>query len=188
MPAIFSSGCWVRLGFRTLILVLLIIVAWGCGPREPKLSKKALAFKKGIQASWKELVPKMGKPVAKRDVPAINGVLKDVYAKAEQGGHPLPFRFKVLDYNGISLTDYPEAKIKAKRFGAYKSVRAVLKNQKIATEKLFLPGGEKIFVILFPLIYQGKLVGVLAAGFDAEKIKQKWEVSEEEFFAIDFNK
>ncbi len=182
-----SQVVWRMAASVTFFLFTLCILC-GCGPREPKLSKAAQAFKKEIKGGWEKLAPALAEPVAQADKGAIQAALRDMYTKAEQTGQPLPFKVAVLDRNGIMLTSYPEeVGGPYKRFADYQIFKEALEKGKITQGKLYLPGGDKIYVLGFPLVSQGKIIGFLATSFASKELKEKWGIPETEFLAIDFN-
>ena len=169
-------------------LILLPVVLFSCTSHEPALSEGALAFKKEIRKTIKILAPLLIKPMAQRDVSAINALLDKTYREAQKAGQPLTCGIGILDKNGVSLTgSYPKEPYKALNYSHYTAVTQALEKRKTIQARLFLQDGTKLYVVLSPLILNGHVEGLLGIGYIVEEVNKRWGITEKEFLALDFS-
>jgi hypothetical protein len=175
-----------RLGIIPLLLLPWLI--YGCQAQEPPLSPAAAAFKQEIKECIGRLAKPLIKPVLKRDTPAINAALKKTEPEAIKLCRMCPFRMGVMNRNGDTLAVYPPKKGAHLDFYQYEVVQQTLKTRKIAQQRLFLQDGARLYVICVPLLNEEQVIGILALALNAEEAKKRWDLTEKEFLALDFNR
>jgi hypothetical protein len=150
------------------------------------LSAGAQEFKKEVKDCIKKLVDPLQDPLARRDIAAINETLKQVEPEAIKLCRMCPFRFGVLDREGDTLAVYPP-KDDAANFSNYELVVQTLKNRRTGQRRFFLQDGSQIYIICVPLFKGDQVQGLLALAVNAEEAGKRWQMSAEEFLAIDFD-
>jgi len=150
------------------------------------LSPGAASFKHEAQDCIQRLKASLAGVVARQDPAAINMAL----AKAEPGiklCRMCPFQIGVVDPEGDILARYPEKKEGLLNFSGYGFFDQVLKTRKISQQRFFLQDGSEIYIIAFPLLHEGQMVGMLGLSLDAAEALHRWGLTEKEFLALDFN-
>jgi hypothetical protein len=175
-----------RLG--VVLLVLLLGLAFGCQTKEPPLSPAAVAFKKEIKECIGRLAKPLIEPVIKGDTAAINKALKKTEPEAIKLCRMCPFRMGVMNRNGDTLAVYPPRKNAHLDFFHYEVVQQALKARKIAQQRLFLQNGSRLYVICVPLLREEAVICLLAIALDAAEAQKRWDLTEKEFLAMDFNR
>ncbi len=171
------------------ILLIILTLALGCQPKAPSLCQKAAARVKKVKGIVADMAAALADPVAQENIKKVNAILKESFAAAgQEAGLPLR-RVGVTDNLGVVLTDYPLLEgIIGIDVSTYISVATALQNHKIGQERLFLENKLEVFVICAPLLSQGKVVGTVWLAWEAEKVREAWGISTEEFLGVDFNK
>jgi hypothetical protein len=72
-------------------------------------------------------------------------------------------------------------------FSGYGFFEQVLKTRKISQQRFFLQDGSKIYIIAVPLLHEGQMVGVVGLSLDATEAFHRWDLTDKEFLALDFN-
>jgi hypothetical protein len=170
-----------------IFLLLLLPVLTGCQAKEPPLSPAAAAFKKEVQDCLDRLCQGVIGALVRKDVPAINEALKQIEPQTLKLCRMCPFRIGILDRHGETVTVYPFKAEAMGDFSAYESVAQTLKNHKINQQRLFLQDGAQMYLICVPLLQGENLVGILALSLSAKDAQDRWELSEKDFLAINFN-
>ena len=150
------------------------------------MSPGAASFKHEAQDCIQRLKASLAGVVARQDPAAINMAL----AKAEPGiklCRMCPFQIGVVDPEGDILARYPEKKEGLLNFSGYGFFDQVLKTRKISQQRFFLQDGSEIYIIAFPLLHEGQMVGMLGLSLDAAEALHRWGLTEKEFLALDFN-
>jgi hypothetical protein len=169
-------------------LLLLPGLIHGCQAQEPPLSPAAAAFKQEVKECIGRLVKPLIDPVIKKDREAINEALKKTEPEAIKLCRMCPFRMGVMNRHGDTLAVYPPPKDAHLDFYHYEVVQQALKTRKIAQQRLFLQNGARLYVICSPILQQEKVIGILALALNAEEAKKRWDLTEKEFLALDFNR
>jgi hypothetical protein len=175
----FSSGL--------ALMVLLAAAFFGCQSPAP-LRPGAAEFKKEVKDCIKTLHTSLLEPLAQRNIPALNETLKKVEPEAVKLCRMCPFRIGVLNQEGYTLTVYPPKEDAAGNFSNYEVVVQALKSRRIATQRFFLQDGAQLYIICVPLLKEDQVLGLLALAVSADEAKKRWDMSPEEFLAIDFNR
>lgn len=170
------------------LVALLVAAAWGCQSQEPPLRPGATEFKKEVLACIAKLKTDLVAPLEKRDIPALNDTLKEVEPQAIKLCRMCPFRIGILNHEGHTLTVYPPKQDALANFSNYEVVIQTLKSRRISTQRLFLQNGSQVYIICVPLLKDDQVLGILAVAVSAEDAKQRWDMTAEEFLAIDFNR
>ena len=63
-----------------------------------------------------------------------------------------------------------------------------LKSRRTSTQRFFLQDGSQVYIICVPILQDDKVLGILAVAVGAEEAKKRWDMTAEEFLAIDFNR
>ena len=150
------------------------------------MSPGAASFKHEAQDCIQRLKASLAGVVARQDPAAINMAL----AKAEPGiklCRMCPFQIGVLDQHADILARYPEKKEGTLNLSGYGLFDQVLKSRRISQQRFFLQDGSEIYIIAFPLLHEGQMVGMLGLSLDAAEALHRWGLTEKEFLALDFN-
>ena len=182
LPEKFSPG---RLLNRPFLIILLIFCA--CSAKEPPLSPAAASFKQEVKACLQRLSAPLPGLVARQDVPAINKTLLAKVEPAIKLCRMCPFQIGVLDQHADILARYPEKKEGTLNLSGYALFDQVLKSRRISQQRIFLQDGSEIYIIAFPLLHEGQMVGMLGLSLDAAEALHRWGLTEKEFLALDFN-
>ena len=99
-----------------------------------------------------------------------------------------PFEIGVLDPSGKILAAYPvKGDGKAKDYSSYDLVKKAISSKKIQQQALFLPDGSKLYLVCAPLIRKDELIGLVAIAISSADAEKRWNLTEKEFLALDFN-
>jgi C4-dicarboxylate-specific signal transduction histidine kinase len=175
----------------SIILLLLLFTALavaGCGSTTPPLSPEGKAFKKEVSNTLHRMQQTLPPLVAKGDIAAINQALQGFSETTAGLCIDCPYRTAVLNKEGILLTTYPRNNIVGGNFSSYKTISEALQNERIAQSQAYLADGTKIYFISAPLIFHNKVAGVAVLALSPADLEKKWNVTEKEFLAIDFNR
>src|SRR4030042_4559079 len=187
-----TSNCqWkVRLcrPWLALISLLAAVAFLGCQSQKPPLRPGAAEFKKEVQDCIAILKTALIEPLSQRAIPAINETLKKVEPEAIKLCRMCPFRIGVLNQEGYTLTVYPPKKDAIGNFSNYEAVIQALKSRRTATQRCFLQDGSPIYLICVPILREDQVLGILALAVRAEEAKKRWDMTAQEFLAIDFNR
>lgn len=165
----------------------LAICPGGCSPTTPPLSPEAVAFKEEVGSLVHQLVASLVEPMRKNDIAAITKVLKQ-FAKETPGiCVDCSYRAGVLNSQGDLLITYPRTEIVGMNFSSYTRLLEAIQKQRITQRPVFLPNGQKTYFISAPIAKGGKVLGAVVLNITPADLAQKWQLSEEEFLAIDFN-
>ncbi len=168
-------------------IVLILALAAGCASKEPPLSPGAAEFKKEVKDCLTTLQTALIAPVSRKDLPGINETLKTVEPQALKLCRMCPFQISVLDHEGYSLAIYPPKKETGKNYSHYELVKETLKTRRTRQKRLFLQSGSQIYLICAPLQDRDKLLGLLVLAVSVEEAQKRWDLSPEQFMALDFN-
>lgn len=189
MMGLGNSAIAVPRSVLTGFFLLALMIFPGCTPKEPPNSDAAISFKKEALNTIGYLSPLLADPLSRDDIAGVTKAAKAGLSGKSAINPSLDFRFVVLDKNGVEIagsgTDQKGEKF---NFSNYRVVDEPLNKQKMAQARLYVQGGEKIFVIGSPLVFEKNIVGVLVIGLTMEEVQREWGVSEEEFLLIDFNR
>ena len=76
---------------------------------------------------------------------------------------------------------------KAKDFSSYELVKKAISSKRIQQQGLFLPDGSKLYLVCAPLIRKDVLIGLVAIAISSADAEKRWNLTEKEFLALDFN-
>ncbi len=181
LPERFSPGRLLNLPFLIILLTLC-----ACSAKEPPLSPGAATFKHEAKDCIQRLTASLAGAMARQDRAAINKAL----ATAETGiklCRMCPFQIGVVDPDGDILARYPEKKEGLLNFSGYGFFDQVVKTRKISQQRFYLQNGSKIYIIAVPLLQGDRLLGVVGLSLDATEASRRWDLSDKEFLALDFN-
>ena len=109
------------------------------------------------------------------------------FEEMTSGGKIVPFRLIALDRNVVRLVAYPPPKVKGRlNFRQYSEMNTVYQGGKKLQFRLFYKG-EPFYGLLAPIKKDNKVIGVAAISISAKELKNKWQVTQEEFLKINFN-
>ena len=166
-------------------IILLPVLCIGLGCLESKsLSQKAAKFQKEVQVVLKRLAPPLAEPVAREDSRGVQKVLVRLFSVCAEDCEGLMDNVVVLDKDGINIAVYPPEKIETWQYSDYEAVKRTIEEKKPTQAILYRQDGSNIYVICVPLIFQGKVSGILALGFEGSKVLEKRGISEEEFLSL----
>jgi hypothetical protein len=93
-----------------------------------------------------------------------------------------------LNPAGETLAEYPaKGDGKGKNYSNYDLVIKAIKTKKTQQQRLFLQNGSALYLICAPLISDDKLLGLVAIAVSSADAATRWNLTEKEFTAIDFN-
>ena len=171
-----------------VLLASAVILLFGCQAREAPLSPGAATFKQEIKNCLTGLSASLMEPVAKQDQAGIKAALEKVESPAVKLCRLCPFEIAVLDPSGKILAAYPvKGDGKAKDFSSYELVKKAISSKKIQQQALFLPEGSKLYLVCAPLIRKDELIGLVAIAISSADAEKRWNLTEKEFLALDFN-
>ncbi|MDD2901020.1 MAG: hypothetical protein PHU44_01125 [Syntrophales bacterium] len=171
-----------------VFLILLLGCSYGCQTKEPPLSPAAARFKQEVKECIDLVTKALLGPLAKGDAAGIHAALKKTEPENLKLCVRCPFRMGVMDVHGNSLAIYPPKKNTNLDFYRYEVVQQVLKDRKIAQQRLYLQDGSGLYVICVPLLKNNEVLGILAIALSASEARNKWGLTEKEFLALDFNR
>jgi hypothetical protein len=173
----------------TWLALLGLGVLGGCSAQEDPLSPGAAAFKQEVRQAIDMIAATVADPVAKGDAPAVKAAVSRVMPDSIKLCRACPFMLAVLDDDGAVLALYPpRQKDSTRRYSQYKLISQALKQGKFCHGRFFLQDRSQLYVICAPIFVEGKTVGVIVLTTTEDEVQQRWGISEEEFFAIDFNR
>ncbi len=168
------------------LVICLAVILGGCQKKEIPLSKAAEACKKGMLEEMSMLTTALTGPVAQQDWQAAEAMLQTSFDKLKKEGKPAPFRIGVLDRDAITRVMVPPRKDESLDFRNYAPARVVYEQKKMTQAMLYLEG-NKIFILVGPLLQQSQVTGAVVLVFPEEEI-HKCHLSDQEFLGIDFNR
>jgi hypothetical protein len=170
-----------------VLLVSTVILVFGCH-QEPPLNPQVATFKQEIKSCLDSIAITLMEPVAKKDVAEIKAALEKIESPAVKLCRMCPFEIGVLDPSGKILSSYPvKGDGKAKDYSSYDLVKKAISSKKIQQQGLFLPDGSKLYLVCAPLIRQDQLIGLVAIAISSADAEKRWNLTEKEFLALDFN-
>ncbi len=176
---------WIR---RLSFCVALSAIIGGCQWQDPELSPSQAAFKKDITASLERIITGIREPLARHDAAVTLEKLILTIPENSRLCCNCPFMAAVLDRNGIGIASFPDGPSRGKDFSDYGSIRTVLQQGRIVQRRLYFQDGQTIFVICAPVSHTGKIIGALVLAFTQEDARKCWDLSPQEFEAVDLNR
>ncbi len=171
----------------SVLLVSAVILFFGCH-QEPPVNPQVATFKQEIKSCLDSIAITLMEPVAKKDVAGVKAALEKVESPAVKLCRMCPFEIGVLDPSGKILSSYPDkGEGKAKDYSSYDLVKKAISSKKIQQQVLFLPDGSKLYLICAPLIRQNQLIGLVAIAISSADAEKRWNLTEKDFLALDFN-
>lgn len=182
--------------------VSLCLAAWllaagptGCAEQSdsPTLSS-ATKFRQQVLTKLNEL-SEQAKPMVERGSAAVQKWVEDLFARAIAQGDPLPYDLVVLNEKAMVLAwrgpEVPDLKKTyqgqtGQNYSHFQKLAPVFKHQRIAAFEVYTTGGDG-FGVCGPLRQDGKLLGSLCLGFDADILRERYGVSKKQFLGLDFN-
>ncbi len=146
------------------------------------------SFKQELKSCFDSIAITLMDPVAGKDVAGIQAALEKVESPAVKLCRLCPFEIGVLDPAGKILGAYPvKGDGKAKDYSSYDLVKKAISSKKIQQQALFLPDGAKLYLVCAPLIQKDVLIGLVAIAISSADAEKRWNLTEKEFMALDFN-
>jgi hypothetical protein len=172
----------------TAFLASAVILLFGCQAREAPLSPGAATFKQELKDCITNLSAALLEPVAKRDLAGIKLALEKAESPAVKLCRLCPFEIGVTDASGETLAAYPvKGDGTGKNYSQYDLVIKTIHSKKIQQQRFFLPDGSELYLICAPLIRQDKLIGLVAIAISSVEAQKRWDLTEKEFLALNFN-
>jgi hypothetical protein len=168
------------------LVICLAMILGGCSKKEVPLSKAAETCKKSLLAEMNMLTASLTGPASQQDWGTVKTILQTSFGKMQKEGMFAPDRIGVLDRDGITQGVFPLRGIGKMDFRNYQPAQIVYEQKKITQTMLYLEG-NKIFVLIAPLLQKDQVSGAAVMIFPEESLK-KWHVPEKEFLSINFNK
>jgi hypothetical protein len=177
-----SSKCY--LGIFVLVLLAL---AWGpgCQEKKPPLSPKAEVFAKEVQAAIDRIGPPLTEPMVHKDAKAVQKALVKAFSLCAEACEGMFYNVFILDQEGILTAVYPPAEVKALEYSNYTAVRKAFAEKKPNQSILYQPDGTPTYIVYVPLNENGKVLGILALGFEGNQVREKRGVGKKEFLSLE---
>lgn len=172
---------------RGVFLICLALILGGCRAQEPPLSPEARALKKELLGKIQTLTTQLIEPVSNQDWDAVKPILQTAYENMEKEAKLLPLMIAVLDRNGITRARVPSEVERHFDFSRYKPARVAFEKKR-KTQALLYLGEQKIFLLLVPLLQNNKVLGAVTLSYSKNELQKQWNVSQEEFLSLDFNR
>jgi hypothetical protein len=170
-----------------VLLVSTVSLFFGCH-QEPPLNPGITSFKQELKGCFDSIAITLMDPVARKDIAGVKAALEKVESPAVKLCRMCPFEIGVLDPSGKILSTYPvKGDGKGKDFSSYDLVKKAISSKKIQQQGLFLPDGSKLYLVCAPLIRQDQLIGLVAIAISSADAEKRWNLTEKEFLALDFN-
>ncbi len=172
-----------------VILATTALLLIGCQAREAPLSPGAATFKQEMKSFFENLAKTLEEPVANKDLVGITAALEKAESPAANLCRLCPFEMVLLNPSGETLASYPvKGDGKAQNFSNYDVVKKASTRKKVGQQLSFLQYGSEVYIVCAPLIRENILIGLIVVAINAEDAKQRWDLKEKEFLALDFNK
>jgi len=171
-----------------ILLVSAVILVLGCQAREAPLNPGVATFKQELKSCFDNIAVTLMEPVANKDAAGIQAALEKVESPAVKLCRLCPFEIGVLNPAGEIMAAYPvKGAGKAKNFSSYELVKKAISSKKIQQQGLFLADGSKLYLLCAPLIRKDVLIGLVAIAISSADAEKRWNLTEKEFLALDFN-
>jgi hypothetical protein len=122
------------------------------------------------------------KPVAQGNTKAIEKVIEKLI-KIRKDNFPVPDAVDVVDKKGIQIAGYPKDIPLGYDYSQYRIVPIVLRKGKYAQAKSYWQG-SKMYIVAAHLRQKDKIIRALTISYWANKVEEKWRLSEKEFLKI----
>ena len=170
-----------------VLLLGAVILLFGCHQEAP-VNPGIATFKQELKSCFDNIAVTLMDPVARKDVAGIQAALEKVESPAVKLCRLCPFEIAVLNPAGEIMAAYPvKGAGKAKNFSSYELVKKAISSKKIQQQGLSLPDGSKLYLVCAPLIRQNELIGLVAIAISSADAEKRWNLTEKEFLALDFN-
>jgi hypothetical protein len=169
------------------LVVILALLSWGCQAQEPPLSPAAALFKKEIKECLNRLATALIQPVAAGNPAAILAALDKVEPETIKLCRMCPFITAVLNQQGDILATHPPRPHTTRNFADYNLVIKTISSKQIQQQRFYLQNGQQLYISSAPLLQEDRVMGIIAIAISAQEAKNRWDVSEKEFMALDFN-
>jgi len=186
------------LGFSIIVsslLLLGVLIPWFVFLGFPFITRvtdageSVSSFKEEAKRAIKTLTACLMDPISKKNVGDIEAGVDRIVSDAEKEGKPINFGIGILDRNGVAVAGrYAVGIFKEEDFSKYKFVKKAFKKKKIIQERLYLQDHSELWAVCVPLVQQKNVVGAIVLGFDQTQVKKDYDLSAEQFLALDFNK
>ena len=171
-----------------VLLLGAVILLFGCQAREVPLNPGIATFKQELKSCLDNLDSTLMEPVARKDLAGIKAALENVESPAVKLCRMCPFEIVVLDPSGKILSAYPvKGEGKAKDYSSYDLVKKAISSKRVQQQALFLPEGSKLYLVCAPLIRKDELIGLVAIAISSADAEKRWNLTEKDFLALDFN-
>jgi hypothetical protein len=172
------------------LICFILLAALGLGPgcqqSKPPQSPQAIAFTKDIQDMINRVALPLIEPVAKDDKAGAEKALRKAFSVCAEACEGLFYNVLILDQMGVLTAVYPPAEVKSLQFASYNAVKKAFAEKKPNQAILYQPNGKPIDIVFVPLVYQNKVAGILALGFEGTIVREKRGLTTEEFLNLDF--
>jgi hypothetical protein len=171
-----------------LALVVSALLFYGCQAKPAPLSPGAAAFKHAIKDCLTKLSAGLMEPVAKKDILAITNALERVESPAVKLCSLCPFKIGVMNRFGEGLAVYPpKSDNNMKNYSSYDLVIKAINRKRIQQQIFYLQDGSELYIICAPLLRDGNLIGLVAIAVNSKDAGAKWNLTDKEFMALNFN-
>lgn len=172
-----------------IVFFILCLVFLGLSTGETYASPSPSGFKEEVKRVIKKLSVPLTDPVSKNDIPKIQASLNKIISDAEKEGKPIHFGIGVLDKEGLAVAGrYVAGTFKTDDFSKYNYVVKAFKQKKIIQDRLYLQDRSELLIVCVPLIQQKEVMGAFVLGFNPSELKKNYNLTTEQFMALDFNK
>ena len=169
------------------LVVMVALLSLGCQAKEPPLSPAAALFKKELKECINRLATALIQPVAAGNAAAILATLDKVEPETVKLCRMCPFVTAVLNQQGDILATHPPRPHTTRNFADYNLVIKTISSKQIKQQRFYLQDGHQLYIISVPLLQEDRVIGIMAIAISAQEAKNRWDVTEKEFMALDFN-
>lgn len=173
-------------------LALLLLLACGCsdGETTPEME----SFRRMIRDFCREHGPQLHEVVKRGKRHQGDEILDRIFQRAREAGRPLTFSLFVLDkqedlvaarlnsreaWEKTSLQSYREG-----RFRLPGGIKKVLNKGRTRQVRLFLQGGDELWMVVVPLKLDGRVAGAALISFHGNWVTSQWGLSAEQFLSL----
>jgi len=147
------------------------------------------SFKEEAKRTIKTLTASLIDPVSRKNISDIEAGIDKIVSDAEKEGRPVRFGIGILDRNGVAVAGrYVVGIFKEEDFSKYNFLKKAFKKKKIVQDRLYFQNHSELLIVCAPLVQQKKIMGAIVLEFDPTRVKKDYDLSTEQFLALDFNK
>ena len=176
-------------------LALSLLLATGCGDRD--VTPEMKSFQGMINAFCGEHGRKLQDVVRQGKRAPGDEVLDGIFRRAAEAGKPLGFSLFILNKQEdlvaahLNQRDAVEkSSLQAYREGRFRlpgGIKKVLSKGRTRPIRLYLQGGDELWMVVVPLKVDGRVAGAALISFHGEWITSQWGISADQFMSLELD-